>query len=155
MGPEAATRTAARLPAQAGNDALVVVAGFCGGLRPDIHTGDVIVATEVRGPDGVLDMPGAGEVAETLRAAGLTVHLGPLVSSAHMAFGRRRSQLGADGCLGVDMESYWLLSGCGRPVAVVRTVSDSAGERLLGGMLPFGWLRAYRSLTLVAAALST
>jgi len=153
MGPEASTRAAARLPAQAGGDALVVVAGFCGGLRPEIHTGDVIVATEVRGPDGVLDLPGAGEVAEALSAAGLTVHLGPLVCSAHLAFGRGRSLLGAGGCLGVDMESYWLLRGCGRPAAVVRAVSDTAGGRLLGGMVPLGWLRAYRSLIRVAAAL--
>ena len=157
MGPKAATRMGERVAVLAGGQS-VVVAGFCGGLRPEIRTGDVIVASELRGPRGVLSLPSAPAVAEILRSAGLTVHVGPIVASDRVALGGRRAQAAGDGSLGVDMESYWLLehhagSGIQPPdsVAVVRAVSDTAGEILLGGMLPAGWLKAYRSLVRVAA----
>lgn len=175
------------------------------GCGQKIHTGDVIVATEVRGPRGVLALSCAAAIAEALRSAGLNVHVGPIVSSERLAFGGRRARLAADGAIGVDMESYWLLEayigrsgqpggaaatlgaglstgpGAGTPPAgvapgaasgnasalgqaalgqaalvravVVRTVSDTAGERFLGGMLPLGWLRAYRSLARVGVVL--
>jgi 4-hydroxy-3-methylbut-2-en-1-yl diphosphate reductase len=159
MGPEAATRAGRRVVALAAGGP-VAVAGFCGGLRPEIRTGDVIVASEVRGPGGVVILPSAPAVAEALRSAGLTVHLGPMVSSDRVAFGSRRARAAADGSIGVDMESYWLLEDYAGPqtrplgpAAVVRAVSDTVGERFFGGMLPTGWLRAYRSLARVGAAL--
>ena len=115
---------------------------------------------EVRGPDGILNLSSASAVAEMLRSAGLRVHVGPMVASDRVAFGDRRAQAAVDGSLGVDMESYWLLrhyagSGTEPPdsVAVIRAVSDSAGEILLGGMLPAGWLKAYRSLIRIGARL--
>jgi len=159
MGPKAATRMGERVAVLAGGGP-VVVAGFCGGLRPEIRAGDVIVASEVRGPGGVLSLPSAAAVAEMLRSAGLSVHVGPIVASERVALGGRRARAAADGALGVDMESYWLLenyagSGIHPPdsVAVVRAVSDTAGEMLLGGMLPAGWLKACRSLVRVGARL--
>jgi 4-hydroxy-3-methylbut-2-enyl diphosphate reductase len=180
MGPRAATRMGERVGALAGSGP-VVIAGFCGGLRPEIRTGDVIVASEVRGPDAVLYLSCTLAVAEVLRSAGLIVHVGPMLSTGRLAFGSRRAQAAADGSLGVDMESYWLLEKyaggeaepAGRagpaatgaagpqpatrvhpgPAAVVRAVSDAAGERFFGGMLPTGWLRAYRSLVRAGAAL--
>jgi 4-hydroxy-3-methylbut-2-enyl diphosphate reductase len=165
MGPEAATRAGRRVVALAGGGP-VTVAGFCGGLRPEIRTGDVIVASEIRGPGGVVSLPSAPAVAEALRSAGLTVHVGPMLSSDRVAFGSRRAGAAADGSIGVDMESYWLLENYAGhhaqdgphglppgPAAVVRAVSDTAGGRFFGGMLPTGWLRAYRSLTRVGAAL--
>ena len=155
MGPNASRRAAERLSAVAYDDMSVVVAGFCGGLRRDIHTGDVVVANEVRAEGETVDVPAGDALAEVLRSAGLTVHLGPVLSSEQLAFGARRGQFAAGGCLGADMESYWLLRGHRGPVAVVRAVSDTAGERFLGGMLPFGWLRAYRSLVRIATALLT
>ena len=36
---------------------------------------------------------------------------------------------------------------------MIRAVSDTTGEIVLGGMLPAGWLRAYRSLISVGARL--
>jgi 4-hydroxy-3-methylbut-2-en-1-yl diphosphate reductase len=201
MGPKAATRFASRLPDLAAGAAPVVVAGFGGGLRSDIHTGDVIVGTEVRGPGGVIALPAAAAraLAGSLRSAGLTVRVGPIVSSERAAMGDRRAALarggGANaanrrgptdcgahapnrgssavhrgapvdrsapvdcavaadcGALAVDMESYWLLESHYGPAAVVRAVSDTAGAWPLGGMLPLGWLRAYRSLVKVAAVL--
>jgi len=165
MGPEAAARSGRRVVALAGGGP-VAVAGFCGGLRPNIRTGDVIVASEVRGPGGVVSLPSAPAVAEALRSAGLTVHVGPMASSDRVAFGSRRAGAAADGSIGVDMESFWLLEDyAGFQVqdgahalplgaaAVVRAVSDTAGGRFFGGMLPAGWLGAYRSLARVGAAL--
>ncbi len=159
MGPKAATRTAERVVALAGGGP-VAVAGFCGGLRPEIRTGDVIVASEVRGPTGVVSLPCAPEVAQALRLAGLTVHLGPIAASDRVAFGTRRARAAADGSIGVDMESYWLLEDyvdlpapSAGPAVVVRAVSDTIGGKLLGGVLPTGWLKAYRSLGRVGAAL--
>jgi 4-hydroxy-3-methylbut-2-en-1-yl diphosphate reductase len=172
MGPKAAARKGEGLPAFAGGD-LVVIAGFCGGLQPGVHTGDVIVADQIRGPGPALLLPSAQEVAEILRSAGLTVHVGPIVSSPNLALGSRRERAATDGSKGIDMESYWLLQGYAADgsdaapgeggaapglllpghLAVVRAVSDSVGEGFLGGMLPRGWLRAYRSLERAAAAL--
>jgi 4-hydroxy-3-methylbut-2-en-1-yl diphosphate reductase len=168
MGREAATRAGKRVALAGGGP--VVVAGFCGGLRPEIHTGDVIVASEVRGPGGAVSLPSASAAVEALRSTGLTVHVGPMVSSDRVAFGNRRARVAADGSIGVDMESYWLLedhalsqaqcpgqTAPGQvapvPVAVVRVVSDTVGGKFFGGMLPAGWLRAYRSLARVGVAL--
>lgn len=156
MGADKATRAGERTTVLAAGGS-VAVAGFCGGLRAGIRTGDVIVASEVRGPRGVISLVSAPAVAETLRAAGLTVHVGPILASREVAFGGRRARAAVDGALGVDMESFWLIESHAAQapgaVAVVRAVSDTAGERILGGMLPFGWLRAYRSLVRAAAAL--
>ena len=165
MGPRAATRAGRRVDALAGGGP-VAVAGLCGGLRSEIRTGDVIVASEIRGPGGVVSLPSAPGVAEALRSAGLTVHVGPMVSSDQVAFGSRRAGAAADGSIGVDMESYRLLEDHAGlqaqdgphalppgPAAVVRAVSDTVGGRFFGGMLPTGWLRAYRSLARVGAAL--
>ena len=159
MGPKAASRMGERIAVLAGGGP-VVVAGFCGGLRAEIRTGDVIVASEVRGPDGVLNLSSAPAVAEMLRSAGLSVHVGPILASDRVALGGRRAQAGADGSLGVDMESYWLLKDYAGSrtelpdsVAVIRAVSDTTGEIVLGGMLPAGWLRAYQSLISVGARL--
>jgi 4-hydroxy-3-methylbut-2-en-1-yl diphosphate reductase len=164
MGPEAAARAGERLPVLAGGHP-VAVAGFGGGLRPEISTGDLVVAEEIRGR-GVprIPLPYAAGAAEALKAAGLTVHVGPVVSSERLAFGSRE-QLGADGSLAVDMESYWLLEklaardddpgggGAAPPIVVVRAISDTAGKLVLGGLLPAGWLRAYRSLVYAGPAL--
>jgi 4-hydroxy-3-methylbut-2-en-1-yl diphosphate reductase len=177
MGPKAAARTGEGLPAVAGGDP-VVIAGFGGGLQPGFRTGDIIVADQIRGPGQALLLPSAPDVAEILRSAGLTVHVGPILSSPHSAFGPRRARAAVGGSIGIDMESYWLLQGYAADesdtapreggaapgqllpgrllpghLAVVRAVSDSVGEGFLGGMLPRGWLRAYRSLEHAAAAL--
>ncbi len=154
MGPKRAARAGLRpgaltLPDSRSGPPIVVVSGFCGGLKPEIRTGDVIVASELRGPDGVVSLPVMPAFVEALRAAGLTVHVGPITGSERVAIGDRRTRAAADGSLGVDMESYWLLERYSGRAAVVRAVSDTAGPGLLGGMLPGGWLRAYRSLVLV------
>jgi 4-hydroxy-3-methylbut-2-en-1-yl diphosphate reductase len=165
MGPKHSARAGARLAAPAGcvettsgsaavsAEPLVVVAGFCGGLRPEIRLGDVVVASELHGPAGVRMLPQMSSLVDALRAAGLAVHVGPIIGSEHVALGDRRALYASDRALGVDMESYWLLESCTGPAAVIRAVSDTAGAGFLGGMLPDGWLRAYRSLVRVGGVL--
>src|SRR5579859_6976121 len=54
----------------------LVVMGVGGGLTADLSPGDIVVATRV----GDVAMPGAALLAGELRRAGLTVHLGPVVT---------------------------------------------------------------------------
>ncbi|MGH9130999.1 MAG: 1-hydroxy-2-methyl-2-butenyl 4-diphosphate reductase [Acidimicrobiales bacterium] len=148
----------------------VAVMGFCGALQPGISAGDLVVATEVRGPDGT-STPVAGavvaEVAAVLRKAGNVVHLGPVSSVDHLVRGAERAKLGLGGALAVDMESAWLVqglsgspvefgppAGSGAPVAVVRAVVDTPAAGLASlATIPAG-IRARRSLGLAARSLS-
>src|SRR5439155_20045901 len=58
----AAARRAATIPSRA-----VAVAGVCGALDPTLRPGDVVVATEIRGPDGTTVLPGAGILLAAVR----------------------------------------------------------------------------------------
>jgi len=128
MGPGRSRRSAAALRGRP-----VLVAGVCGGLAPQVRAGDVVVATEVRGPDGrVVACPSAPMLAGALRRLGMTVHLGPMVSTPRVETGTAAvRELVATGALGVDTESYWLAPTGGEPFAVVRVVTDSPTEPLL------------------------
>ena len=133
MGPGRARGAANRLtssPAH-GDVAAVAVAGFGGALDPSLRPGDVVVATEVRGPEGPLPCPSAGIVVAALRRAGVPARLGPIVSTDHIVSGDERPRLAARGALAVDMESAWLFpAAAGRPMAVVRAVVDGPGRDL-------------------------
>lgn len=112
---------------------VMAVAGIAGGLSPRVRTGDVVVATEVRGPDGIVACPSAPMLAAEFRRSGLTVHLGPVDSDHHVVTGRERAIRADLGALCVDMESAALVRRADeqRPHAVVRVVADVAGARLL------------------------
>jgi 4-hydroxy-3-methylbut-2-enyl diphosphate reductase len=117
---------AARIPA----DALAVV-GFCGATTGGLRAGDVVVASEVRGPDGVTECA-ARPVVEALAAVGVErVHVGPVVSADHVVHGPERAVLAAEGAFAADMESAWLAPGAaGRPFTVVRVVLDTPASEL-------------------------
>lgn len=124
-GPARATRVGAGC---AGTGALAV-AGIGGGLSSRLRTGDVVVATEVRRAGVIggapVPCPAAPMIAEALRRRGLTVHLGPVVTSRNLVDGRVRDRLAATGALAVDTESAALLAdAAGRPTACVRVVAD-------------------------------
>jgi 4-hydroxy-3-methylbut-2-enyl diphosphate reductase len=153
MGPRrarAAVAAAARTDADA-----VAVAGFCGALDPALRPGNLVVATELRGPAGTIECPTAPLVAGALRRRGLTVHEGPLAGTARLVRGAARARLRATGAIAVDMESAWLASAAaGRPLAVVRAVLDTPSRELLNPFaLAGGTARAFRSLRAAAGVL--
>ncbi|MGQ0774002.1 MAG: phosphorylase family protein [Pseudonocardiales bacterium] len=156
----------------------VLVAGVGGGLAPQVRPGDVVVASEVwgDGPGGVatgrrVDVPSAPLLADALRLLGLTVHVGPIVSSPRILRGTARTRAAAaeGGPLAVDMESAALVpagatsdagaSGAtgaiadatrGVPFAVVRVIVDSVDHPLWSvGTL----LRGVRALRVLRACL--
>ena len=142
----------------------VAVAGFCGAVAPGIEPGDVIVATEVRGPDGTAMPCSSGPLVAALRRMGLAgVHTGPIATADHLVRGDERAGLADGGALGVDMESFWLVEAGaaasspgseGRPVAVLRVAVDTPEHELAPSLGTLsGGLNAYRSLRRAAAAL--
>jgi 4-hydroxy-3-methylbut-2-enyl diphosphate reductase len=129
MGPRRARAAAGRLAAEPGR--ALAVMGFCGALDPDLRPGDLVVASEVRGPRGSVACPGADLLVALLRRAGLRARSGPLVSVSRPAGGAQRARLGDSGAIAVDMESAWLAAGAAeRPFAVVRAVVDTPEREL-------------------------
>lgn len=121
-GPRRARLAASRLGAA---DA-IAVAGIGGGLGSSTDPGDVVVATEVRGPGIRVACSAAPRLADALARRGLSVRLGSVVSAPRIATGRVRRELSRTGALAVDTESAWLLdAAAGHPVACVRVVADA------------------------------
>ncbi|MFD4530281.1 1-hydroxy-2-methyl-2-butenyl 4-diphosphate reductase [Streptomyces sp. NPDC058470] len=155
MGPRAAERAVTRILADpALNEAAVLATGFCAGLAPGMHPGDLVVAEETRDTHGSTPCVGTELlVKELVRALpGRTVHTGPLVGSDHVVRGHERAALLATGAIAVDMESASTLRSAVRtgvrPVAAVRVVVDAPGHELVrigtvrGGISAFRVLRA-------------
>jgi len=133
----------------------LAVAGTGGGLTDDLTPGDLVVATEVSDGTTVTACPSAPLLAGELRRAGLTVRTGPVVSVGRLAGGRERARAVDTGALAVDLESAWLAAAAGgRPVAVVRAVSDTPQRPLLSPAALAGGLRALRSLRAAGPALT-
>jgi 4-hydroxy-3-methylbut-2-en-1-yl diphosphate reductase len=160
-----------------------VVVGVGGALVADVAPGDLVVADSVLGPDGTpVRVPSAPLLAEALRAAGLTVHVGPVVSADHVVTGEERADLGRVTCqdgfiltsdheagehadrgtsltsrgpLAVDTESAWLApTDPTVPFAVVRAVVDTPDHPLVRpGTLTRG-IAALRSLRRAAPAIA-
>ena len=144
MGPRRAAKAFQASGALGGRP--VLVAGVGGGLGPGVRPGDVVVATEVRGPDGsVRPCPSAPLLAAELSRHGLVVHLGPIASEHRVAGRAARERLAATGALAVDTESIWL-APTESPFAVVRVVVDTATEPLLRPGTVGRGLRALRRL---------
>ncbi|HEY3535624.1 MAG TPA: hypothetical protein VGK60_08670, partial [Pedococcus sp.] len=98
MGPRAAARCAAS-PRVRAAEALAVV-GIAAGVDPRLAPGDVVVASEVRDPDGGrTPCRSAPMLSAALRRAGLRVSEGPVASVTHVVTQRERDVLGADGVL--------------------------------------------------------
>jgi 4-hydroxy-3-methylbut-2-enyl diphosphate reductase len=131
MGPARSRRAAKALRAR--KPGALVVAGVCGALTDELAPGDIVVASEVRSVDGVvLTCPSAPLLAGALRAIGLTVRVGPIVSVDHVVHGPERAELAATGAVAVDMESAMLAEAADdRPFAVVRVVVDTPGRPLV------------------------
>lgn len=159
MGPRAAERSVTRMladPALGG--AAVLATGFCAGLAPDMHPGDLVVAEETRDPGGTVPCVGTDLLVKELARAvpGRTVHTGPLTGSDHIIRGQERSDLLTTGAIAVDMESAaTLLSAMRageRPVAAVRVVVDAPEHELVRIGTLRGGISAFRVLRSVLPA---
>ncbi|MEU8845785.1 1-hydroxy-2-methyl-2-butenyl 4-diphosphate reductase [Streptomyces sp. NPDC048564] len=159
MGPRAAERSVTRIladPALGG--AAVLATGFCAGLAPGMHPGDLVVAEETRDPGGTIPCVGTDllvkELARTI--PGRTVHTGPLTGSDHIIRGQERSDLLSTGAIAVDMESATTLLSAvragERPVAAVRVVVDAPEHELVRIGTLRGGISAFRVLRSVLPA---
>jgi 4-hydroxy-3-methylbut-2-enyl diphosphate reductase len=130
MGPARTRERAAELR----GSGPVAVLGVAGGLAPGVRPGEIVVATDVSVADGQpVACHRAEALADAVRRTGLVVHLGPIVSTPHIVTGDEFDRLAASsGALAVDMESGYVaeLLESGRPLAVVRAVSDTKAEPL-------------------------
>ncbi|XRQ02795.1 hypothetical protein ACN3XK_40105 [Actinomadura welshii] len=147
-------RRADRLPADC---AALVTVGFGGALDARLRPGDVLVADEIRGTaPGARPVPCSAPrlLAEELIRDGLSVQVGPLVTTGRIVRGRERAAWAAQGARAADMESAHVAARAGaRPVAAVRVVVDGPGHRLLHpGMISRG-LAARRVLARTGPAL--
>jgi len=146
-----AATAAASVPADA-----VAVAGFCGAVEQGLRPGEVVVASEVRGPEGTIRCS-SEPLAAALGALGVgRVRVGPLASVDHVVRGSRRGALAAEGAVAVDMESAWLApAAAGRPFAVLRVVLDTPDREIDEALATLtGGLVAWRALRRAASALA-
>ncbi|MFE9728781.1 1-hydroxy-2-methyl-2-butenyl 4-diphosphate reductase [Streptomyces sp. NPDC005794] len=155
MGPRAAENAVrVALGQQGAGGTAVIASGFCAGLEPGMHPGDLVVAEETRDAGGTTACTGTGLLVDALVRAvpGRTVHTGPLNGSGHVVRGPERAGLRATGAIAVDMESAATLRTAvrtgPRPVAAVRVVVDAPEHELVrigtvrGGISAFRVLRA-------------
>jgi 4-hydroxy-3-methylbut-2-enyl diphosphate reductase len=146
MGPRRAARSA-QLASGAGGRA-VLIAGFCGALDPDLEPGDVVLASELRGPTGTTVCDDPAILAGVLRRAGLRVRIAPIASSQRLVLGERRRMLHRTGAAAVDMESAWLAPAeRARPLVTLRVVLDTYRHELYRPLRTVaGAATAYRTL---------
>ncbi|MDN5747745.1 MAG: 4-hydroxy-3-methylbut-2-enyl diphosphate reductase [Pseudonocardia sp.] len=124
------------------------VAGLGGGVGDGVASGDVVVASEVRGADRTVPCPSAPLLAGQLRRAGFTVHCGPLATRDHVVHGDEYGELARTGVLAVDMESSRLACAArDRPLAAVRVIVDTPDEPLADWGTPRRGLHALRLLS--------
>jgi 4-hydroxy-3-methylbut-2-en-1-yl diphosphate reductase len=135
----------------------VVVAGVAGGLDPALRPGDVVVASEVRGPAGRTVLRAGAPLVAELRRLGLRVHHGPILTRDTVVGGcDEREQLFNTGALAVDMESAPVarsFASRGVPVAVVRVVVDTATVPVLRPATVTNGVRALHALRRIGPVL--
>jgi 4-hydroxy-3-methylbut-2-en-1-yl diphosphate reductase len=123
----------------------LMIMGVGGGLSADLSPGDLVVGTQV----GAVTCASAPILAGELRRAGLPARTGRITTIDHLVRRAERAKLAADGWLLADMESAPLAAAAdGRPVAVIRAVSDTPHHPLAG--IVSGGLAALRSLRAAA-----
>jgi 4-hydroxy-3-methylbut-2-en-1-yl diphosphate reductase len=126
MGPRKAARSAHVVEGGA-----VLIAGFGGALDPELEPGDVVLASELRGPTGTTPCPDPSILAGVLRRGGLRVRVGPIASSQRLVVRERRRMLQRTGALAVDMESAWLAPATrAQPLVTLRVVLDTHRQEL-------------------------
>ncbi|ADI05706.1 hypothetical protein SBI_02585 [Streptomyces bingchenggensis BCW-1] len=168
MGPLAAERAVTRALGETGAGAAraaVIATGFCAGLAPGMHPGDLVVAEETRDGTGRTPCTGTAVLADALTRLARagpgrsTVHTGPLVGSDHVVRGAERARLHATGAIAVDMESAATLRSAVaagvRPVAAVRVIVDAPEHELVRIGTLRGGISAFRVLRTILPAFFT
>jgi len=129
MGPSRSRGAVTTLVAQSDEQgsAPLAIAGVCGGVRPGLRAGDVVVAAALRTESGhERELPGAALLATAVKQRGLRCVTGTILSVERLT---RTDLVRHDGIVAVDMESAWLAEAArGRPLAVLRVVADSEGR---------------------------
>jgi 4-hydroxy-3-methylbut-2-enyl diphosphate reductase len=146
MGPHRASRAAALTHDRPTGP--VMIAGFCGALDPDLEPGDIVLASELRGPTGTTLCPDPTILAGHLRRGGFNVKVGPVASTQRLVLRERRRALARTGALAVDMESAWLAPDAhAEPLVTLRVVLDTHRDELHRPIRTLqGVARAYRAL---------
>jgi 4-hydroxy-3-methylbut-2-enyl diphosphate reductase len=130
---------------KAGPFGQLAIMGTAAGLTADLSPGDLVVGTE----SGAVSCGSAPLLAGELRRAGLNAQVGRIATVNHLVRRAERPALAADGYLAADMESAPLATAAGgRPVAVVRAVSDTPDRPVTG--IVSGGLAALRALRAAA-----
>jgi len=112
----------------------MAIMGVGAGLTADLRPGDLVVGTEVGG----VSCGSAPLLAAELERAGLRARPGAITTVDHLVRRAERFALAASGNLLADMESGPLAAAAdGRPVAVIRAVSDTP-ERPVTGIVSGG-----------------
>ncbi|EDY46369.1 hypothetical protein [Streptomyces sp. SPB074] len=163
MGPRNAERAVARALATAPRMTAVLATGFCAGLVPGMHPGDLVVAERTEDAAGSTSCSASAALAAALARAvpGRTVHTGVLAGSDHVVRGPERATLRGTGAVAVDMESAATLrtararsTTATRPVAAVRVVVDAPEHELVRIGTVSGGISAFRVLRAVLPAFS-
>ena len=151
IGPHRARRAAALT--HEGPRGAVLIAGFCGALDPALEPGDIVLASEVRGPTGTTPCPDPSILAGHLRRHGFRVTVGPIASTQRLVVRERRRALHRTGAIAVDMESAWLAPEArAEPLVTLRVVLDTPRHELHRPLrTAAGVARAYRALRGVSA----
>jgi 4-hydroxy-3-methylbut-2-enyl diphosphate reductase len=151
MGPARARRAASLT--HEGSHRAVIIAGFCGALDPELRPGDIVLASELRGPTGTTVCPDPAILAGHLRRHGFNVSVGPVASTQRLVVRERRRALQRTGALAVDMESAWLAPDAhAQPLVTLRVVLDTHRNELHRPLrTAAGAARAYRALRGVSA----
>lgn len=159
MGPANAERAVlAACASDPWREAAVVASGFCAGLAPGMHPGDLVVADETRVDEVTTSCTAAGSLRAAVAGAvpGRTVHGGLLTGADHVVRGPERARLEATGAIAVDMESAVTLSSAlragPRAVAAVRVVVDAPEHELVRIGTVRGGISAFRVLHAVLPA---
>jgi len=151
----AAAAATVRAALDRGDHCGLLVVGVCGAVTAEPAPGDVVVASELRGPDGTVPCTGTDAMAEALRRAGRGVHAGPIQTVDHLVGGAERAALAAGGALAVDTESAVLASAAGGiPVLAVRAVSDTPNHPLRSVGVVRNGFSALRTLRAAGPALA-
>ncbi len=156
IGPRAAGRYARSHDHD--DAAAVMIAGLCGAVDPSLRPGDVVLASELRGPreSDSFHCADPSILAGVLRRGGLRTRVGPIASARGLVTGARRRALARTGALAADTESAWLAPAAGaRPLYALRVVLDTPGRELRNPVASAaGTATALRSLRRAAALLS-